>query len=391
MEPAVVRRAGPGDLIAYTWYELGYRPQQSLILIALHGNRFRAGMISRCDLPDPPLKRSLLAEQVRAAARPLVARGASAVMAMICTGDVLRRPEPPLVRVLVKELPRLGLEVRDVLGVTDRAYRSLLCDDEACCPPAGHSLDGVLHTATAVMQVVAGRVIASSEEDLVADVRPVSLAEPGSPVQATEPAATGLDASPADASRDLSGLGDPGSSNPGDPDAGESKRLEWWYWWRDELARQCEASSEPDERIKIFWWVLDDVLLRDAVMLHAIGASAAECEALVRRIDGGPGWAGWDHALTAAGRQLPGDTRVGVARSLLVSAARHARPGRRAPVLAMLAWVAWFEGNGVRARLLVQQALDDRPGYSLALIVEEILLAGAAPPWVALRAVASDG
>ena len=66
---------------------------------------------------------------------------------------------------------------------------------------------------------------------------------------------------------------------------------------------------------------------------------------------------------------------------MLAETARHARAGRRAPVLAVLAALAWAEGNGMRARLLSEQALADTPGYTLAMLVDRLLATGLAPAW----------
>src|SRR5689334_14147346 len=45
-----VNQAGPADLIASVWYTLGFRPLNSLVLIALHGPRGRVGSMLRIDL-----------------------------------------------------------------------------------------------------------------------------------------------------------------------------------------------------------------------------------------------------------------------------------------------------------------------------------------------------
>lgn len=352
MDTAVIEHAGPADLIAYAWYELGYRPSDSLVLIALHDPRLRAGAIARSDLlPAPHPKRSLLAEHVRMAAAPLAASGATSVIALICCDDALQRPRPPLVRVLVRELPRLGLTVRDVVGVAESAYRSLLCDDAECCPPQGHPLTEALSSATAAMEVVTGRWLAASEADLIADVQP-----------------------------DEAELDDEPDGIAQDGDEPAEQRWQWWCWWRDEVARQRGSGPEPDPRIKIFWWVLADIALRDAVVLHAMGAPDEQCEALLRPGSVSTASDQWDACLAAA-EQPPDETALRVIRDLLALSARHARPGCRAPVLTVLAWLAWFEGNGVRSRLLVRQALDDDARYTLALLVDQILSCGVAPSW----------
>ncbi len=331
MEPVVVRRAGLADLIAYVWYELGYRPADSLVLVALHGSRYRCGAIARCDLLGRKARRSLLVEQVRGALAPLVASGGTAVMALVCADDALRRPEPPLVQVLLREVSKLGLELRDVAGVSATAFRSLLCDDSTCCTAQGHDLDEVLRSTTAATQVVAGRSIAGSEADLVADVRPDSA--PGS-----------------DADWDA----DDGAEGAEGADGRTAQqRREWWCWWRDELTRRRTGDAKPDPRVKLFWWMLEDVWLRDTILLHVMGAPEAECEALLQDPEalaspiasaiGTAGLSRWDHSFMAAGRVAPSESKVLAAREVLASSARYARPGRRAPVLTMLAWLAWFE------------------------------------------------
>ena len=66
---------------------------------------------------------------------------------------------------------------------------------------------------------------------------------------------------------------------------------------------------------------------------------------------------------------------------LLAAVARRAPAGDRAAPLASLAWLSWWSGDGVRARLLVARALEDDPAYSLALLVATLVDHSVPPPW----------
>jgi hypothetical protein len=58
-------------------------------------------------------------------------------------------------------------------------------------------------------------------------------------------------------------------------------------------------------------------------------------------------------------RRPPDPDRLRPGEELLAGCARAAAPGERAPVLAVLALLAWYRGHGVRARLLVEEGNRD--------------------------------
>ena len=80
--------------------------------------------------------------------------------------------------------------------------------------------------------------------------------------------------------------------------------------------------------------------------------------------------------------QSPQDDRLRPGRTVLAAAVRVAAEGDRAPALAVLAMIAWFEGRGGRARLLVERASADAASVSLTRLVEDLLLRRVPPPWL---------
>ncbi|HYQ76039.1 DUF4192 domain-containing protein [Cellulomonas sp.] len=63
----------------------------------------------------------------------------------------------------------------------------------------------------------------------------------------------------------------------------------------------------------------------------------------------------------------------------------HGRRDRQAPALTLLALLAWWDGDAVRASVLVDRALDQDPGHRLAELLDRALGAGLPPGWVRRR------
>ena len=89
----------------------------------------------------------------------------------------------------------------------------------------------------------------------------------------------------------------------------------------------------------------------------------------------------FDQELTRLLRRGPDQERLRIGRIVLAGAVRVAAEGDRGPALAVLAMIAWFEGQGGRARLLVERARADAASVSLIGLVEDLLVSRVPPPW----------
>jgi hypothetical protein len=58
---------------------------------------------------------------------------------------------------------------------------------------------------------------------------------------------------------------------------------------------------------------------------------------------------------------------------------RRAQPGHVAAPAALLAFVAWQSGDGALANVALDRALADDPVYSMALLLRQVITAGAPP------------
>ncbi len=111
---------------------------------------------------------------------------------------------------------------------------------------------------------------------------------------------------------------------------------------------------------------LDHTAFRDGLIVWACGFAGAPD----------------DFALVPYAESAPHHARIESAIDALRRLCRWAPRGGAAAPLATAAYLAWYTGNGLQARVLAQQALTEDPGYSLARIVEDALLGMVPPPWV---------
>jgi hypothetical protein len=270
---------------------------------------------------------------------PLASSGAEAVVLLVCTADACSARPPRVLRAARRLLPGLGLELAEELAVGATGYRSYGCTEPDCCPPQGRPLAEVLQSRVAAELVLQGHTVRDGEECLVDDVRP----------ERADPA--------------------PGAGRQPGPGPAQTS-AELLEHWRSTLA----GGGREADLVALLGPALSDRRLRDAVMVTLVPGADPVADALLA---GGGG-----DALDACLRAVPDHELLERGVRLLAAAARVARPGHRAGPLGALAWLAWWSGQGARARLLVGRALADRPDHRLALLVDGLLELAVPPPWV---------
>jgi hypothetical protein len=347
METDIIR-ADTADVIAYAFYQIGYRPRESLVLVGLRGvpaAQLRTGLVTRMDLPLPRHVPTVLAAQIVGLRRFGNTGGVALVIsdwpAPTTARGAVRLPHRALVRRLTQQADRQGWPLKDVIAVGQDRWRSYLCDDPECCPATGRPLEEITSSPVAAWMISQGRVLESDERALVADVEPVHTAAraTGVPLAAAESLRRWRAALEAGESSSEHGAGDP------EPDVGWLPAALQDRWLRDAVLLTLipGAGTAPEEVL-----------------------AGADPEAMDGLLDRHP-----DHDLLERGRVL------------LAAAARGAPAGQRADPLALLAWAAWWSGEGARARLLADRATSDQPDHRLGLLVNQLLVAGVAPGWVA--------
>ena len=275
------------------------------------------------------------------------------VVAIVATHDALALPPPPVAQVFPRRMLQAGVWLYDLIGVTPTAFRSLACSDASCCPPGGRSLSEVESSRVAVAHVLRGDQLAQSEAEVIADV--------GEPVPASS-----------------------GPSGPFGAEVGaERNRLRWWRTW---CALLGEVEGWSSDQLDLA--LLNDSHLRDAVFVRLAAVPGVVRVRFLAQLLAGQTPADlsqhWDSLFAGP----PDRELLARGEQVLAALARRGTAAERGPVLAVLALLAWYRGNGVRTRLLMERLRAENPVLPeelprLAGLVEMLCATGTAPPWVA--------
>lgn len=395
--PTTIRTTEPRELLALVPFQLGFRPTESAVLVSLRGRRSRVGLVARVDLADladtrrgAVLARSLVAH--------LVADGATRAVAVLYTAEDLQVATPRSVAAAAaRSLEAAALHLLEglecwVVGTT--GYYALGCEDPGCCPPGGRPLADLQATQVGAEMVLQGVRVAPTRDDLVripvadAAARRAARRSRGRWQARGEAAAPGSTAhrwrreglavwraALDDALRDAAEPPVAGTGSAGPTAAASSAATGPRSFGPVPPARTAAA------QVGRLLAALDDVLVRDAVLLTFVAGNDRVADRLVAG-ESGPEIARALGAITdpARGRR-PDARRSAAARAVLESAVGHAPRGAHPPALTLLAVLAWWEGDGARAGILVDRALDADPEYRLALLVDQALRAGMPPGW----------
>lgn len=324
--PPTVSVSTPGELAAAVPYLVGFRPRDSLVVISLRGERSRAGLVLRLDLPSEPY----YADVAKVVAAHLANDGAAqAIMVVYPTTHGIRdRPYVGLVDAVSSELTERRITVRDALLVHDGRWVSYLCGDPACCPPGGTEVVERDDSPIAAAHALEGRVVLDDRADLARllesdgdeDARAVARALANAPRGSALAPRRACDRACID--EELDRCGDRWTGT-GEPDA-TNGRL-------------------PVERVAVLGFALRDPLVRDHTVARCLRGELDAYEPLWLELT----------------RRLP--------------APLDAVPAT------LLAITAYARGDGAFARTCLEHAQASDPGYSFADLLTEQLDGGVRP------------
>jgi hypothetical protein len=174
----------PGELADALPYLLGYRPEDSIVLVALHdrGGRGRFGGRARLGIPankdDWPavarqLAHGLITGSERRGGRP------EQMVAYLCqepgqgeTGRQITERLAPLAGLLRTECGRLDVPVIEALCISDGRYWSYCCPSEECCPAEGLPMGLPGTSVLAAAATYAGLQVRGTLRELQARLQP---------------------------------------------------------------------------------------------------------------------------------------------------------------------------------------------------------------------------
>ncbi|HLM87877.1 MAG TPA: DUF4192 domain-containing protein [Streptosporangiaceae bacterium] len=329
-QPTLLVRAGsPAALLRLVPHLLGFVPETSLVVIGVTPPRDRVRVTLRYDLPDPP-EAGLVAE---IAAHAVAVLSGQRLTAAVAVGYGPETLVTPLANELRGAAWQAAIDVHEFLRVTGGRYWSYTCGNQACCPAAGVPFDAVPDPAEAEALAIVGDTVLASRAALAAGVAPLGGIAAESMRQATRRAERHIaqllakvrKSARLGAARHMivaEGLAAVGAMIARYRDGGR-------FATDDEIARISVA--------------LRDLRVRDDA------------------------WARMDPAHAAAHQRLWTDV------------VRRAQPRYVAAPAALLAFVAWQSGEGALANVALDRALSDDSRYSMALLLQQVITAGAPP------------
>ncbi|WP_131723955.1 DUF4192 domain-containing protein, partial [Streptomyces showdoensis] len=173
---------GPAELADALPFMLGFHPSDSVVLVALHGERGRFGGRVRLGIPRSPHEWSETAEHLaECLVEGCTRRGdrPDAIVVFLCqdpapgeTGRRVMERLRPFSQRLRTACGALDVPVMEALCLSDGLYFSYCCPDSRCCPPDGTPLALSGTSVMAASAAYAGIQVRGSLKDMEARLKP---------------------------------------------------------------------------------------------------------------------------------------------------------------------------------------------------------------------------
>ena len=304
----------PHDLLAAIPFLIGYHPEDSLVVVSIKDNA--VGMAMRIDFPVdiPEGAYDLLASHLQ--------RDAATGALLVAYVPAGRSDGEVVLTDASSALTRIGIATDESLLIQGGRYRSVLCQDQSCCPAEGSLIPEIDGSRIAVEHVVAGRAM------------------PFANLQALTDSIASL------------------------PVAAEQR-------WIDQV-KSFQVSSSAADLTKLQRDGATAVI--DLAGEFASGRIGQDLELTARVIGRLSDIQVRDFALGSHDEENV-DTYFQMWRHLM----RIAPDGFIAPVASLCAALAYESGDGALAHRALDRALADVNGYSLALLLRRVFTAGWPP------------
>ncbi|MFJ8587932.1 DUF4192 domain-containing protein [Streptomyces sp. NPDC093595] len=343
---------GPAELADALPYMMGYHPTDSIVLVALHGDRGRFGGRVRLGIPRSPREWPPVAEQLaeclvegceRRGSRP------EGIVVFLCqdpadgeTGLRVMERLRPLAQRLRTACGALDVPVYEALCISDGRYWSYCCPDSRCCPPEGNVLALPGTTVMAAAAAYAGIQVRGSLRELEERLAPWRSGQADEQSRALDAASAAL------VTRIL------------DVDQREEVRTETIRLARQVMRRLTDKVPVPDAAAAD---AADDSLIaHDEAAALIVGLQDRETR------DRAAEW--------MEGAEAPPALRLwrALSRRCVGAYAEHA-----AAPLTLAGWVAWSTGDEPSARVALGLALTADPEYVFARLLHQACNEGLDP------------
>jgi hypothetical protein len=381
--------SGPAELLAVLPFHLGFRPARSVVLVCFHERRL--GLVVRLDA-CPPLEAHEVVEHLLPTLRV-----ESPTRAMLISYEDVPGEGAALADALQGLLSDEDIPLSDRLTVRDGRWFGELCEGE-CCPPEGAALPEDADVPGVAGYVALGRSVLPGRESLTALIEPLGAvtdvsgsAGPGG----SQDAIAALSQSIREFEHELEWarrlLVEPAGRSfypLGSAPVDDSEIIRLVDESLEAWSRLLGASGSGDVRsedLPALVGCLRDVHIRDALIAWLCPGTLGPEDLEPRLVDAlvahlGPLDLPTEPSARGRLRHLggrddhPRDSDDVQAR--LERLCRLVPAARATPVLSVVASYAWWRGDGVRAGVALERALDLEPDHRLCALLRRMVALG---------------
>jgi hypothetical protein len=357
-----LRLTHPRDLLSIIPYALGYQPVESLVVVCLRVDG-TLGMVARVSFSDlnPASECQNLAQMVARNAFEDEVRHAYLILYTEVKDEFSLQKLKRQAQMFARALQPTSNEIWVVDGM--RFY--CLNKESGCCPAEGYPVEELACTEASAAMVFKGYAPVESREEYV------KLPEVDSAKLMVAQRA------------ELKKL----AEIKGGADGSEvmiATRKGALRLWRQLCKKTRQEQQLPALSLGKMAGTLTDTKVRDAVLLSCLPSGAKLANALVSHLEPVNSQVAQllNSLVSPRDALTPDRQELGIYKQVLESVATVAtEPGRVAP-LALLAFLAWWSGDGTLANHRLKQGQDLDPKYQLAVMLASALEGGIRPGWI---------
>lgn len=310
----------PEDLLNAVPFLLGFHPKDSVVAVSLRDRGTKVGLTVRFDYPDDDFE-----EIARRLAMHLKDDGADKALLVIYR-DAPYSKTNAFVDLIRHECQGQFIEVPDVLWVSAGHWWSLICDEDCC---KYQELPNFETSPVTAAHVLAGAPLPSEDEEAFAAL---------------------IDHVETERSRNIEEI---------------SKRM------RDVLAKSVEEETHNRQSFVKRGANLMDLIYQNWIQEHQIVDKDEHIASLMVTM--------MDVHVRDYAMGMHDDDTVDTAEDFWREMVRLAPEGLVAPVATVLAAVCLERGDGAMTQRALERAVNDSPGYPMAMLLRQALEAGWGP------------
>ena len=321
-----IKISSGADLIALVMHTVGFKPAESLVLIAMAGKRIRATL--RIDLPANEAGNETLATVATTAMLNDVEADGSLFFVFTEELGIDSQPREALVETLMRELDKGGIPARDGWLINPEGWGSYL------------ELDATMRPMTEV-------------NDSVISAEMTFRGSSYTPTSAVTIPAFVADATATTAR--IAALVTEDEIDPFDTEAEPMATARaTWQTALDDRGQGADNTA--------LIAAVQNVMVRDRLMVDVVSAATSVEE--------------FSNALMGRFTQAPNWRRVDTAESTLARLLTETPGMYRAPLLTIIGWLEWLKGRGTSAGQYLTAAMQADSGYRLAQLLDQLVTGG---------------